>query len=1358
MQMRMRQIVGTSADWARCDIVLGEGEIGVEQTASGPMLKIGDGASKFSSLPYVTGGAGAGSGVVHIGTNPPTTFVDGSLWFDPITGELKVYDQSSKKWSIIVNTTLLTPWATVPEGIEYDKSGKSVAVGNMPGTPEKFNVNGNAKVTATVFANTFDGNQVTSNHADVKVYDGDVMRLTGNLSGTTATYTGAVHAQEIFVDGQTDTVGSTQVPALLGPTGHIIRGSNVVFGQIVRDSDGQSRLRFTSADGSNHDINMMGQMLTGLVDSSAHPDAYNMYGPNGGVIAESAASVRWVENKFGGITGMNFKGAKDVLDGGEAPPTSFKANDWYIVRQDSYDDKGVLVGLMSDAWWDLLTPYSKLARTDEEGRQMREVFAGDHLIWADNPNPANAGFAYVENSNHHNRFISRFGDKMAGTLTLLKRSTKENQRPIKYHGHGFNIGCFGAQFISDNVTYPEGDTLSLNCGGGAGASQIEFVVNDGNGTRYHQISMAGNGSLRLPVSGSNYAPPGGVMLQQKNVHMGAHVGSDGANGLTFLAKHDASMTRKPFRAKFAVRGEGTTGVQDPGVTIEPTGVIKGVSAGTELNSVVILSQLKNYLDLSKTGGTHTFHQSIDMGNFRILGLPLPTTNAQPVTLQYLKDNSPTIDNANHVFDMRDVAATKASGVIVPSRLTNVAPPSNDNDVVTLIYLNQRATATSSGSTDQGKLAKLSSDGRIDGSMIDADYLFVTPANTVDVRRGGSDSRIINVKDPVNAQDAMTKNYFDASGTATGGTNADVGKRVILDAKGKISSSMLPSGLTGALHIKGAVDPTRPPPAHSNGDVHFASKGGALNAGYGLGSISVNAGDMIIYADNKWHVVANEIDLAHFYTKTQIDAKFIDKTSANNLYASKTGVYTKTESDTIFATKTSVHSVPAGGTSGQILSKSSNADYAVQWINPPASGGGTGNFLPITGGSVTGNTDIGGNFVVWGNFTVSALAYKTKIDSKAVDITGITTLHSDTNILGTLTASSTSTFNENALFKKSVAVNGSLNLSGATSDLNVGGTSTFHNVLNMSNNKITHLATPTAGTDAATKAYVDALSASVDLTGVVRVKDAGTLGKIDPTKAPPIETTSPSSPLKNGYMYFASKAGTLDAGFGLGSITVKDGDILFYYDKKWRVIDALTKDNSGGNPERRYLELTGGALTGPVTATRIDSTTGGIYSAKSFTGTDLAGAGKRLVFATAAGQLIAPASSNIDMGGMHILNLGRPTAGHTAVTLDWFNTHPANTASDRKLKNNIKPLTEGIDVVEKINTYSYEYNDDSMPRGVKRGVIADEIATVLPDLVVEHEDYLGVDYQQLIPVLINAVKDLKAEIDNLKKDLANARSN
>jgi hypothetical protein len=54
---------------------------------------------------------------------------------------------------------------------------------------------------------------------------------------------------------------------------------------------------------------------------------------------------------------------------------------------------------------------------------------------------------------------------------------------------------------------------------------------------------------------------------------------------------------------------------------------------------------------------------------------------------------------------------------------------------------------------------------------------------------------------------------------------------------------------------------------------------------------------------------------------------------------------------------------------------------------------------------------------------------------------------------------------------------------------------------------------------------------------------------------------------------------------------------------------------------------------------------------------------------------------------------------------------------------------------------------------KIGVLAQDIEKVLPELVSERNGVKCVNYQGLVPVLINALKELQAEINRLKKQEA-----
>jgi hypothetical protein len=87
----------------------------------------------------------------------------------------------------------------------------------------------------------------------------------------------------------------------------------------------------------------------------------------------------------------------------------------------------------------------------------------------------------------------------------------------------------------------------------------------------------------------------------------------------------------------------------------------------------------------------------------------------------------------------------------------------------------------------------------------------------------------------------------------------------------------------------------------------------------------------------------------------------------------------------------------------------------------------------------------------------------------------------------------------------------------------------------------------------------------------------------------------------------------------------------------------------------------------------------------------------------------------------------------------------NTSSDYRLKQDFKDYN-GLNLVSKIRTYDYEWKCD---KSRMYGIVAHELAEVLPYAVVgikDGEQMQGVDYSKIVPVMVQAIKELKAELD------------
>ena len=96
---------------------------------------------------------------------------------------------------------------------------------------------------------------------------------------------------------------------------------------------------------------------------------------------------------------------------------------------------------------------------------------------------------------------------------------------------------------------------------------------------------------------------------------------------------------------------------------------------------------------------------------------------------------------------------------------------------------------------------------------------------------------------------------------------------------------------------------------------------------------------------------------------------------------------------------------------------------------------------------------------------------------------------------------------------------------------------------------------------------------------------------------------------------------------------------------------------------------------------------------------------------------------------------------------------AYSTSDQRLKDNIIPIPNSLNKIISISGNIFDWNEISGKTGTEAGVIAQEVLKVLPEAVTTRSDgYLAVKYEQLIPLLIEAIKDLKTEVDELKKSI------
>jgi len=126
----------------------------------------------------------------------------------------------------------------------------------------------------------------------------------------------------------------------------------------------------------------------------------------------------------------------------------------------------------------------------------------------------------------------------------------------------------------------------------------------------------------------------------------------------------------------------------------------------------------------------------------------------------------------------------------------------------------------------------------------------------------------------------------------------------------------------------------------------------------------------------------------------------------------------------------------------------------------------------------------------------------------------------------------------------------------------------------------------------------------------------------------------------------------------------------------------------------------------------------------------------------------------DISGIPILTVNSSGVVTVDDTLHVTGDVIAYYASDKRLKDNIKPIENAIDKIKMIGGYEFDWNINSRNNeGHDVGVIAQEIEEVLPELVGTRSDgYKGVKYEKLTALLIQSNKELIQRVEELEEKL------
>jgi len=141
--------------------------------------------------------------------------------------------------------------------------------------------------------------------------------------------------------------------------------------------------------------------------------------------------------------------------------------------------------------------------------------------------------------------------------------------------------------------------------------------------------------------------------------------------------------------------------------------------------------------------------------------------------------------------------------------------------------------------------------------------------------------------------------------------------------------------------------------------------------------------------------------------------------------------------------------------------------------------------------------------------------------------------------------------------------------------------------------------------------------------------------------------------------------------------------------------------------------------------------------------------QRLVLTSLTSGVMTTTSTDSDLeynSDTNTLSVGNINASGIVTATDF------NSASDQRLKTNIKPIENALDKVTKIEGVSFNWIENNQP---SMGVIAQEIEKVLPELI-KGDSTKTVNYNGLIGLLIESIKQQQTQIISLQTNIENLK--
>ncbi len=253
-----------------------------------------------------------------------------------------------------------------------------------------------------------------------------------------------------------------------------------------------------------------------------------------------------------------------------------------------------------------------------------------------------------------------------------------------------------------------------------------------------------------------------------------------------------------------------------------------------------------------------------------------------------------------------------------------------------------------------------------------------------------------------------------------------------------------------------------------------------------------------------------------------------------------------------------------------------------------------------------------------------------------------------------------------------------------------------------------------------------------------------------------------SNINNETWFFLNPTGSDD---GVGAQLINTNQITDFVSPKYSDASLATSTTEDSTPGYLAVLYKSSAIshslqTGSLSSGDIVSTNNYIFDYKTgiiqFMNEDLDPTNSDYLYLTAYQYVGTTLSTGLEVTG-NVSSSGYVLTNHVSASGDVVADGDviAYNSSDERLKDNIEVIKGSLDKIGEIRGVEFDWNEESpgwaRERGHDIGVIAQEVQKVVPEIVVERKNgFLGVDYKRLVPLLIESIKELKQEVEELKK--------